>query len=276
MSKDDSSVSRRWFVSGVAVAGAGALLSRVAAQAQPTPAAPPPNTAPPTGAAPVAAPGKIKPQAALPSAPAEVSAAAVVPSVPLPALPYPEKALEPYISGTTVGFHYGKHHKGYVDKVNTLAQGTPLAGKALEEIVKRSAKGGETQKKLFNAAAQTWNHNFYWLSMKPKGGGAPTGVLKERIDKDFGSYEKFREQFAQTAVDHFSNGWVWLVLDKNKLKIVDTHDAGTPLTSGQKALLAADVWEHSYYLDYKNARKDYVNAFLDHLLNWDFVASNLG
>jgi superoxide dismutase, Fe-Mn family len=272
MSRNDSSVSRRWFVSGVAAAGAGALLAR-AAHAQPAPAAPPGGV--PPGAAPPPT-GKVKPEAARPSAPAELSPAAVTPSVVLPPLPYAEKALEPYISGTTVGFHYGKHHKGYVEKTNTLAQGTPLAGKELEEIVKRSAKGGEKQKKLFNAAAQTWNHNFYWQSMKPKGGGAPTGTLKERIDKDFGSYESFREQFTQTAVDHFSNGWIWLVLDKNKLKIVDTHDADTPLIRGQKPLLGSDVWEHSYYLDYKNARKDYVTAFLDHLLNWDFAAHNLG
>lgn len=271
MSSDHSSVSRRRFVghvmvSSVVATGATALLSRVSAQATP-PAAPAAQAVP--GA-------KVKPEAALPSAPAEVAATAVAPTVVLPALPYPEKALEPFISGTTVGFHYGKHHKGYVDKVNTLALGTPLAGKELEEIVKRSAKGGEKQKKLFNAAAQTWNHNFYWQSMKPKGGGAPTGTLKERIDKDFGSYEKFREVFTQTAVDHFSNGWVWLVLEKNKLKIVDTHDADTPLLHGQKPLLTSDVWEHAYYLDYKNARKDYVTAYLDHLLNWDFVAHNLG
>ena len=276
MTKNDASGSRRWFVGGVAAVSAGALLSRVA-QAQPAPAAPPPSAAPTAAPPPGAAAPKVKPAAAQPTAPAEVSAAAVTPpSVVLPPLPYAEKALEPYISGTTVGFHYGKHHKGYVDKVNTLSQGTPLAGKDLEEIVKKSAKGGEKQKKLFNAAAQTWNHNFYWQSLKPKGGGAPTGAVKERIDKDFGSYENFREQFSQTAVDHFSNGWVWLVLDKNKLKIVDTHDADTPLLRGQKALLTTDVWEHAYYLDYKNARKDYVTAFLDHLLNWDFVAHNLG
>jgi Fe-Mn family superoxide dismutase len=259
---------------GSVAAQAAMLLSR--AGAQPAPAAPAKPGA--VGAPPAAGlPGeKVKPAAAQPSAPAEVSAAAVLPSVVLPPLPYAEKALEPYISGTTVSFHYGKHHKGYVEKVNTLAAGTPLAGKPLEEIVKKSAKGGEKQKKLYNAAAQSWNHNFYWQSMKPQGGGAPTGALKERIDKDFGSYEKFREQFAQTAVDHFSNGWVWLVLDKGKLKIVDTHDADTPILRGQKPLLTTDVWEHTYYLDYKNARKDYVAAFLDHLINWDFVATNLG
>jgi len=285
MSTEQSSGSRRWFVGSV-VAGsvvatqASVLLSRALAQPAPAPgpAKAPPASAATPGAPPAAvAPGtKVAPAAALPSAPAEVSAAAVQPSVVLPALPYAEKALEPYISGTTVSFHYGKHHKGYVDKTNALVAETPLVGKSLEEIIKRSAKGGEKQKKLFNAAAQTWNHNFYWQSMKPKGGGAPTGVVKERIDKDFGSYEKFREQFAQTAIDHFSNGWVWLVLDKNKLKIVDTHDADTPLLRNQKPLLTTDLWEHTYYLDYKNARKDYVSAFLDKLVNWDFVATNLG
>lgn len=271
MSSEHSSLSRRLFVGSVVATGAGALLSHAKAQ-------PAPSTKPATPAAPAAPPeGKVKPEAAKPTAPAEVSPSAVAPAaIVLPPLPYPEKALEPYISATTLSFHYGKHHKAYVEKVNTLSQGTPLAGKELEEIVKRSAKGGEKQKKLFNNAAQAWNHNFYWQSMKPKGGGAPTGALKERIAKDFGSYEKFRELFTQTAVDHFSNGWVWLVLDKNKLKIVDTHDADTPLVRGQKPLLTSDVWEHAYYLDYKNARKDYVTAFLDHLLNWDFVAQNLG
>jgi Fe-Mn family superoxide dismutase len=272
MSQDDA-FSRRLFVGTVIASGAGALLaSRASAQATPTaPSSTKPSAAPPPP------PGqKTVPEAALPSAPAEVSSAAALPSVTLPPLPYAETALAPVISAATVGFHYGKHHKGYVEKVNTLAAGTPLAGKTLDEIVKKSAKGGEKQKKLFNAAAQTWNHNFYWQSMKPKGGGAPTGPVKERIDKDFGSYEQFREQFAQTAVDHFSNGWVWLVLDKGKLKIVDTHDADTPLLRGQKPLLTTDVWEHAYYLDYKNARKDYVNGYLDKLLNWEFVASNLG
>ena len=283
MSSEHSSGSRRWFVGSV-VAGsvvatqASVLLSRALAQPAPGPAKAPPTGAPASaGAAPAPVPGtKVAPAAALPSAPAEVSAAAVQPVVVLPPLPYAEKALEPAISGTTISFHYGKHHKGYVEKTNTLAAGTPLAGKPLEEIIKRSAKGGEKQKKLFNAAAQTWNHNFYWQSMKPQGGGAPTGTVKERIDKDFGSYEKFREQFSQTAIDHFSNGWVWLVLDRNKLKIVETDDADTPLIRGQKPLLTTDVWEHAYYLDYKNARKDYVTAFLDKLLNWDFVATNLG
>ena len=216
------------------------------------------------------------------SAPADAGAA-VPPAVPapsnptlaLPPLPYAQNALEPYISGTTLSFHYGKHHKGYFDKLNTLIESTPYKGKTLEEIVKASAKN-KAHQKIFNSAAQAWNHTFYWQSMKPKGGGAPTGDLLTRIDKDFGSYDAFKAQFTQVAVDHFSNGWVWLVLDKGKLKIVDTHDADTPVVHGHKPLLVTDIWEHAYYLDYKNARKDYVAAFVDHLLNWDFVAANLG
>jgi len=208
--------------------------------------------------------------------PAPVAAAPTAgPNITQLALPYADNALEPYVSANTIGFHYGKHHKAYVEKTNTLLQGTPLIGKPLEEVIKRSAKNPQW-KKLFNNASQTWNHNFYWQSMKPKGGGEPTGALKARVDQDFGSYAAFREQFLQTAVDHFSNGWVWLVLDGKKLKVVDTHDADSPLLHGQKPLLTTDVWEHTYYLDYKNARKDYVNAFLDHLVHWDFAAQNLG
>jgi Fe-Mn family superoxide dismutase len=275
MSKDDSSVSRRWFVSGVAVAGAGALLSRVAAQAQPTPAAPPPNTAPPTGAAPVAAPGKIKPQAALPSAPAEVSAAAVAPSVVLPALPYPEKALEPYISGTTVGFHYGKHHKGYVDKLNELTSGGDLAAKPLEEVIVAAA-ADSSKTAVFNNAAQIWNHTFYWQSMKPKGGGAPAGKLAEAVTRDFGGVDALKKQLADAATGQFGSGWAWLVLDAGKLAVVKTPNADNPMLRGQKPLLTIDVWEHAYYLDWQNRRKDYVQAFLDHLVNWEFAGANLG
>ena len=215
--------------------------------------------------------------------PALADAGAAVPATPpasnpslvLPPLPYAQNALEPYISATTLSFHYGKHHKGYFDKLNTLIESTPYKGKALDEIVKGTAKN-KAQQTIFNSAAQAWNHNFYWQSMKPKGGGSPTGDLKARIEKDFGSYDDFKAQFSQTAVDHFSNRWVWLVLDKGKLKIVDTHDADTPVVHGLKPLVVSDVWEHAYYLDYKNARKDYITAYVDHLLNWDFVAQNLG
>ena len=272
MNDQKNEVSRRILLGGALVAGAAALLPRLAHAQGKAPAGTPPAGNPP-GTPPGAAPKT--PAAARPNAPGEVNAATAPVSIALRPLPYPENALAPYISATTVATHYGKHHKTYIEKTNKLVEGTPFAGKSLDEVVKRSAKGKQHQK-LFNNAAQAWNHDFYWQSMKPKGGGAPTGTLKERIDKDFGSYEAFRELFVQTSIDHFSNGWVWLVLDKNKLKIVDTHDADTPVVRGQKPLLVSDIWEHAYYLDYKNLRKDYVTAYLDHLLNWDFVAANLG
>jgi Fe-Mn family superoxide dismutase len=219
--------------------------------------------------------GALPPTAADPKAPVPTATAASS-GLEQPALPYSQSALEPYISANTLSVHYGKHHKGYYEKTNALTQATPLAGKPLEQVVKDSARGGKAQLKLFNVAAQAWNHDFYWQSMKPKGGGAPSAELAKRIDKDFGSYDTFKNQFIQTAVDHFSNGWVWLVLDKNKLKIVDTHDADTPLVHGWKPLLVNDVWEHAYYLDYKNLRKDYATAFVEHLLNWELVAQRLG
>lgn len=254
--------SRRRFLGHALVASASVLVAKqVSAQPGPSKPASEPKATPP-------AKGPAAPQGAPAAAPSE-------PSLTLPPLPYAQNALEPYISGNTLSFHHGKHHKAYFDKTNTLVEGTPFKGKPLEQIVKGSAKSKQHQK-LFNNAAQAWNHNFYWQSMKPKGGGSPTGELKQRIEKDFGSYDEFKAQFSQAAVDHFSNGWVWLVLDKGKLKIVDTHDADTPLVRGQKPLVVSDVWEHAYYLDYKNARKDYITAYVDHLLNWDFVAQNLG
>jgi Fe-Mn family superoxide dismutase len=261
-------VSRRNFVGGTCAVGAGLLLAQQAfAQGRQLTDA---------GAGQPALPPNDKrvPAAARADAPAEPSASSAAATLALPALPYAANALEPYISAQTVGFHYGKHHKAYVEKTNELAQGTPFAGAALEDIVKRSAKSPK-HKKLFNNAAQAWNHNFYWQSMKPKAGGAPAGALKQRIDRDFGSYATFREQFIQTAVDHFSNGWVWLVHERGKLRIVDTHDADLPLVRGARALLTTDVWEHAYYLDYKNERKAYVTAYLDHLVNWEFAEHNL-
>jgi Fe-Mn family superoxide dismutase len=221
-----------------------------------------------------------KPGAAATPSAAPAAAAAPVPppshpSLALAPLPYAENALDPVISANTLAVHHGKHHKAYYDKTNTFLVGTPLLGKPLEEIVKAAAADPK-QRKLFNNAAQAWNHAFYWQSMKPKGGGAPTGALAKRIEKDFGSYDAFKAQFIQAGVDHFSNGWVWLVLDGAALKIIDTHDAETPLVRNVKPLAVADVWEHAYYLDYKNLRKDYVTGFVDHLLNWDFVAKNLG
>jgi Fe-Mn family superoxide dismutase len=256
--------SRRQFLGQALTASAASLIaSRAFAE---------PPKAPQPSAAPGAAPAPAHHPAAPPPAAAAAAAAA---TLELPALPYAQNALEPHISANTLSYHYGKHHKGYYDKVNTLVQGTPLAGKPLDAIVKESAKN-KAQQKLFNSAAQAWNHNFYWQSMKAKGGGAPSGELATRIDKDFGSYDAFKTQFIQIGSDHFSNGWVWLVLEKNKLKLIDTHDADTPVVHGVKPLLVSDVWEHAYYLDYKNLRKDYLTAFVDHLLNWEFVGQNLG
>jgi Fe-Mn family superoxide dismutase len=195
-------------------------------------------------------------------------------AVQLPNLPYAETALEPHYSAKTISFHYGKHHKAYVDNLNKLTPGTPLDGKSLEDIVMASA-GDASRVGVFNNSAQVWNHTFFWSCMKPGGGGRPTGEVARRIDQAFGSYEKFAEQFKATAVGRFGSGWGWLVLDGGGLKIVSTANADTPIASKQTALLTVDVWEHAYYLDYQNRRPDFVQAFLDHLVNWDFVAGNL-
>ena len=195
-------------------------------------------------------------------------------AVQLPNLPYAETALEPHYSAKTISFHYGKHHKAYVDNLNKLVAGTPLEGKTLEEVVVASA-GDSSRSGMFNNAAQVWNHTFFWNCMKPSGGGRPKGDLAQQIDQAFGSYEKFADQFKATAVGRFGSGWGWLVLDGGTLKIVSTANADTPMASKQTALLTVDVWEHAYYLDYQNRRPDFVQAFLDHLVNWDFVAANL-
>jgi len=192
----------------------------------------------------------------------------------LPPLPYPEDALEPDYSARTISFHYGKHHKAYVDNLNKLIAGTEWEGKSLEEII-RLAAADPAKVGVFNNAAQVWNHTFFWHCMKPQGGGRPTGKLAKMLDEAFGSYEKFAEQFKATAVGRFGSGWGWLVLEGGALKLVSTPNAETPLTKGQVALLTVDVWEHAYYLDYQNRRPDFVQAFLDKLVNWDFVAKNL-
>ena len=192
----------------------------------------------------------------------------------LPPLPYPENALEPHISGRTLSFHYGKHHQGYVNNTNRLLDGTDMAGLPLEELVKKAA--GLKDKALFNNAAQAWNHAFYWQGMKPRGGGKPGGKLMERLEKAFGSFEGFRKALTGAATGQFGSGWAWLVLEGNSLKVTNTLNADTPLAHGQKPLLTVDVWEHAYYLDYQNRRGDYVNAFLDHLVNWNFVSESLG
>jgi Fe-Mn family superoxide dismutase len=192
----------------------------------------------------------------------------------LPSLPYADTALEPYYTSKIIGFHHGKHHKAYVDNLNKLIAGTPMEGKALEAIIQESAvdppKAG-----IFNNAAQIWNHTFFWQSMKPLGGGKPSGELAGKIDQAFGGYEKFAEQFKTAAVTRFGSGWAWLVLDGGALKIVSTPNAETPITKGQIPLITIDVWEHAYYLDYQNRRPDFVQSFLDHLVNWDFSAQNL-
>lgn len=192
----------------------------------------------------------------------------------LPALPYPENGLEPYISARALGFHYGKHHRGYVSNTNDLVKGSPYGALSLEEIIKRSA-GSPEKRAIFNNAAQAWNHAFYWKGMKPSGGGSPTGELAAKISQTFGSVEGFKETLLKEAGSLFGSGWAWLVKDGQSLKVVQTSNADTPLAHGQTPLLTVDVWEHAYYLDYQNRRKDYLDAFLAHLVNWDFVAENL-
>lgn len=189
-------------------------------------------------------------------------------------LPYDGKALEPFISANTLSFHHGKHHAAYVNNFNNLAKDTPFASKPLEEVIKATA-GDAAKVGLFNNAAQAWNHTFFWNSLKPNGGGKPTGTVLSKIEADFGSYEKFVEEFKAAAAGQFGSGWAWLSLDKGALKISKTANADNPLTHGQVPLLTLDVWEHAYYLDYQNRRPDFIAAFLDHLVNWDFAAANL-
>ncbi len=192
----------------------------------------------------------------------------------LPPLPYADDALSPYLSAQTLGFHYGKHHRGYVNKLNELVTATPLADQPLEAVVKATA-GKADQTAIFNNAAQVWNHTFYWNSLRPRGGGKPSGALAELIDKSFGDYDQFKAEFAKAATGQFGSGWAWLVKDGDKLIVAKTGNADTPIAHGQKPLLTIDVWEHAYYLDYQNRRADYVAAVLDHLINWDFAAQNL-
>ena len=193
----------------------------------------------------------------------------------LPALPYAPGALAPVISENTVGFHYGKHHKGYVDNLNKLAAGTEFAEMTLEEIITATA-GKADKAAIFNNASQAWNHAFYWRSLAPKGGGEPPAALKLKIDAAFGTLQGCKKELAAAATTQFGSGWAWLALDGGKLKMVKTGNADSPLTKGMKPLLTIDVWEHAYYLDYQNRRADYLNAVLDKLMNWDFAAENLG
>jgi len=188
----------------------------------------------------------------------------------LPPLPYEMDALAPHISKETLEYHYGKHHQTYVTNLNNLVEGTDDANASLEDIILK-AEGG-----LFNNAAQVWNHSFYWASMSPDGGGEPTGEVADKINGAFGSYADFREGFVKAATTQFGSGWAWLVDNGGTLEIMQTANADLPMKHGAKALLTIDVWEHAYYIDFRNARPNYINTFMDSLVNWDFVAQNLG
>jgi Fe-Mn family superoxide dismutase len=192
----------------------------------------------------------------------------------LPPLPYPKNALEPHTSAQTLDFHHGKHHQAYVTNLNNLVKGSPMENQSLEEIITATAKDA-SKAGIFNNAAQVWNHTFFWNCMKPHGGGAPSGNIAQGIDRDLGGLAKFKDDFKAAAVAQFGSGWAWLVASGGKLSITRTPNAVNPLSEGQTALLTCDVWEHAYYLDFQNRRPDFVQAFLDHLVNWDFVAQNL-
>jgi superoxide dismutase, Fe-Mn family len=192
----------------------------------------------------------------------------------LPPLPYPLDGLQPHMSSRTLEFHHGKHHKAYVDNLNRMVKDTPLEKQSLEDIIKATAKD-ESKAGIFNNAAQVWNHTFFWNGMKPRGGGAPSGDVAKAIDQAFGGFDKFKDEFKTAATTQFGSGWAWLVRDGGKLKVTKTPNAANPLSQGQTALLTCDVWEHAYYLDFQNRRPDFVQTFLDSLVNWDFVAKNL-
>jgi Fe-Mn family superoxide dismutase len=189
----------------------------------------------------------------------------------LPPLPYAIDALAPHISAETLEFHHGKHHQTYVTNLNNMVEGTDHAGASLEDVI----MAAESPSPLFNNAAQVWNHTFYWNSMAPGGGGEPTGEVADRINSAFGSYDAFRTQFAEAATTQFGSGWAWLVDDGSSLSVVKTANADLPMRHSAKALLTIDVWEHAYYIDFRNARPNYINTFMDSLVNWDFVAANM-
>lgn len=192
----------------------------------------------------------------------------------LPPLPYADNALEPVISANTISFHYGKHHRTYVDNLNNLVKGTEFEGAALEKIIAETA-GKADRAAIFNNAAQIWNHTFYWHSLRANGGGEPTGKVAQMIEASFGGYDNFRKELSATTVSQFGSGWGWLVVDGGALKVVKTGNAEVPFTKGQKPLLTIDVWEHAYYLDHQNKRAAYVDAVIDRLLNWEFANQNL-
>jgi Fe-Mn family superoxide dismutase len=192
----------------------------------------------------------------------------------LPPLPYGLDSLEPVISAKTLSFHHGKHHRAYVENTNRLIVGTELAGLPLDQIVSAAA-GRAERASIFNNAAQAWNHSFYWHSLTPNGGGEPPAALKHKIEETFASVDACKKELANNAIAQFGSGWAWLVLDGSGLKVVKTANAETPFTFGLKPLLAIDVWEHAYYLDYQNKRADHVNAVIEQLINWEFAADNL-
>jgi superoxide dismutase, Fe-Mn family len=192
-----------------------------------------------------------------------------------PPLPYDPGALEPYgMKAETFEYHYGKHHKAYVDNLNNLTKDTELADKSLEEVITTSFKD-PSKVGIFNNAAQVWNHTFFWSCLKPGGGGTPTGDLASKIDASFGNFDNFKKEFSTAAATQFGSGWAWLIQDGDSLKVIKTPNAENPLAYGQKALLTLDVWEHAYYIDFRNARPAFIQNFLDQLVNWDFAAQNL-
>lgn len=197
----------------------------------------------------------------------------------LPELPYAKDALEPYMSAETFSYHYDKHHAAYINKLNDGIIGTEYENMSLEEIILATAKkkdGDNKAQGIFNNAAQTWNHTFFWHSMTPNGGGKPSGKIAEMINSSFGSYDEFAKKFKDKATSQFGSGWAWLVVDGGKLDVINTANADLPMAHGKKAVLTIDVWEHAYYLDYQNRRPDFVDAYLEHLVNWGFAEKNLG
>lgn len=192
----------------------------------------------------------------------------------LPDLPYAQDALEPHISSQTLGFHHGKHHNTYVTKLNALIEGTEFEHQGLEDIIRATA-GNAAHQGIFNNAAQVWNHTFYWHSMTPNGGGQASGEIQEKIQSDFGGLEQFAEAFKNAGVTQFGSGWAWLVLNGDTLEVTKTLNAENPMTEGKTPILTMDVWEHAYYLDYQNRRPDYIDTFLNHLVNWEFASQNL-
>jgi Fe-Mn family superoxide dismutase len=209
-----------------------------------------------------------------PAGAADGAAAQTTTPFTLAPLPYADNALDPVISANTLGYHYGKHHRAYVDNLNKLVAGTELAALPLEQVI-ATARGKPERLGIYNNAAQAWNHAFYWRSLRPGGGGEPPATLKPRIEAAFGSVDACRKEIASAATTQFGSGWAWLVEDDGKLAVVKTGNADSPLTQGQRPLLTIDVWEHAYYLDYQNQRADYVNAVLERLLNWEFALENL-